>query len=165
MFYWFEPVLYLDPVAKFPETTEKDKPGFFVGFADNVGDVLTFKILKNALSIVLHRSVVRSAANPMHRNKRVTFKPDTQEVLGKLDLIPGARTRSDNQPKQRSRKSNDDVSNRNRSKAGNMSQNIGDRTRSKVHVAISKMTYSHYMMQSNSKTRLTSVTRNKLICN
>jgi hypothetical protein len=22
MFYWFEPVLYLDPVSKFPETTE-----------------------------------------------------------------------------------------------------------------------------------------------
>ena len=36
MFYWFEPVLYLDPVAKFPETTER--PGYFVGFADNVGD-------------------------------------------------------------------------------------------------------------------------------
>jgi hypothetical protein len=35
MFYWFEPFLYLDPVAKFPETTEK--PGFFVGFEDNLG--------------------------------------------------------------------------------------------------------------------------------
>ena len=67
MFYWFEPVLYLDPVAKFPETTER--PGYFVGFADNVGDVLTFKILKNDLSTVLHRSVVRSAADPGHLNK------------------------------------------------------------------------------------------------
>jgi hypothetical protein len=36
MFYWFEPVLYLDPVSKFqfPETTER--PGYFVGFADNI---------------------------------------------------------------------------------------------------------------------------------
>jgi hypothetical protein len=59
MFYWFEPVLYLDPVAKFPEITEKDKPGFFVVFADNVGDVLTFMILKDDLSTVLHRRVVR----------------------------------------------------------------------------------------------------------
>lgn len=42
MFYYFEPVLYLDPVAKFPESTKK--PGFFVVFADNVGDALTFKI-------------------------------------------------------------------------------------------------------------------------
>jgi hypothetical protein len=46
MFYWFEPVLCLDPVSKFrfPETTER--PGYFVGFTDNVGDALTFKILK-----------------------------------------------------------------------------------------------------------------------
>jgi hypothetical protein len=55
--------------------------------------------------------------------------------LEKLDTIPCATTRSYNQPKQRSRKSNDDVSNRTRSKAGNMNQNIGDRTRSKIHVA------------------------------
>jgi len=130
MCYWFEPVLYLDPVAKFPETTEK--PGFFVGFADNVGDVLTFKILKNDLSTVLHRSVVRSAADPTHRNKRVTFKSDVQESLEKLDSIPGATTLSDNQPKQRSRKPNDVVSNRTRSKTGNIDQNVGHRTRSKV---------------------------------
>jgi hypothetical protein len=36
MLYWFEPVLYLDPVSKFPESTER--PGYFVGFADNIGD-------------------------------------------------------------------------------------------------------------------------------
>jgi hypothetical protein len=83
MFYWFKPVLYLVPDANFPETTEK--PGFFVGFADNVGDVLTFKILKDDLSTVLHRSVVRSAADPAHRNKRVTFKSDIQETLDKLN--------------------------------------------------------------------------------
>jgi hypothetical protein len=28
MFYWFKPVLYLDPVSKFSETTKK--PGYFV---------------------------------------------------------------------------------------------------------------------------------------
>jgi hypothetical protein len=58
MFYWFEPLLYLDPVSKFqyPETTER--PGYFVGFADTVGDALTFKILKNDLVTVLHRSVI-----------------------------------------------------------------------------------------------------------
>ena len=55
MLYWFE------PVSKFPETTKK--PGLFVGFADNVGDVLTLKILKNDLTTVLHRSFVRSAAD------------------------------------------------------------------------------------------------------
>jgi hypothetical protein len=72
MFYWFEPVLYLDPISKFqfPETTER--PGYFVGFADNVGDALTFKILKNDLVTVLLRIVVRSAADASHQNKRVS---------------------------------------------------------------------------------------------
>jgi hypothetical protein len=61
MFYWFEPVLYLDPVSKFPETTEM--PGYFVGRANDFGDALKFKTLKNDLTTVLHRSVVQCAAN------------------------------------------------------------------------------------------------------
>jgi hypothetical protein len=68
MFYWFEPVKNLDPDSKFPEITER--PGYFVGFADDVGNALTFKILKND---VLHISVVRSAADASHRNRRVSF--------------------------------------------------------------------------------------------
>jgi hypothetical protein len=40
MFYWFEPVLYLDPVSEFTETNERT--GYFVGFADTIGDHLTF---------------------------------------------------------------------------------------------------------------------------
>jgi hypothetical protein len=86
MFYWFEPVLYLDPVSKFPETTER--PGYFVGFAHNVGDVLKIKILKNDLVTVLHKSMVRSAADASHRNKRVSFKSDVQESLKLLDTKP-----------------------------------------------------------------------------
>jgi hypothetical protein len=57
-------------------TSSTEKPGLFVGFADNVGNTLTLKILKNILSTVLHKSVVRSVADPTHRNKRVTFKSD-----------------------------------------------------------------------------------------
>jgi hypothetical protein len=81
MFSWFEPVLYLDPVSKlrFPEITER--PGYFVGFADNVGDALIFKILKNDLVTVLHRGVVISAADANHLNKRVSFRSDVQESL------------------------------------------------------------------------------------
>jgi hypothetical protein len=86
MFYWFEPVLYLDPFSKFPETTER--PGYFVGFADNVGNPLTFKILKNDLVTVLHRSVVRSAADASHRNRRVSFMSDVQESLKLLGTKP-----------------------------------------------------------------------------
>jgi hypothetical protein len=39
MLYWFEPVLYLDPVF-----------GCLIGFKDDVGDALTFKISKNDLN-------------------------------------------------------------------------------------------------------------------
>ena len=42
VFQFFEPVLYLDPRVAFPET--KELPGYFVGFAKNTGDALTFKI-------------------------------------------------------------------------------------------------------------------------
>jgi hypothetical protein len=48
-------------------------------FADNVGDALKSKILKNDLVTVLHRSVVRSAANANNSNKRVSFKSDVEE--------------------------------------------------------------------------------------
>jgi hypothetical protein len=34
MFYWFESVLYLDPVSKFQFSETKEKPGYFVVFAE-----------------------------------------------------------------------------------------------------------------------------------
>jgi hypothetical protein len=71
---------------RFPETTES--PGYFVTFANNLGDKLTFKILKNDLVIVLHRSVVRSTADANNQNKRVSFKADVQESLKSLDTKP-----------------------------------------------------------------------------
>jgi hypothetical protein len=132
MFYLFEPILYLDPVPKFqyPETTER--PGYFVGFEDNIGDALTFKILKNDLVTVLHRSVVRSAADASHRNRRVSFKSDVQESLKLLDSKPGFVWK-DSHHNYRSRKTNNDVSNRTRSKADYTDQHIGSKTRSKIH--------------------------------
>jgi hypothetical protein len=90
MFYWFEPVLYLDPVSKFQFQETTERPGYFVGFADDVGDTLTFKVLKNDLVTVLHRSVVRSAADASHRNRRVSFKSDVQESLKSLDTKPSS---------------------------------------------------------------------------
>jgi hypothetical protein len=130
MFYWFEPVLYLDPVLKFPETTEM--PGYFVGFADNVGDALTFKIMKNDLVKVLHISVFRSAADASHRNKRVSFKSDVQESL-KLLGNKASNVYKDSHHKHRSRNTNNDVSNRTRSRADYTDQHIDSRTRSKMH--------------------------------
>jgi hypothetical protein len=88
MFYWFEPDLYFDSVSKFQISETTERPGYFVGFADNVGDALKFKILKNDLVTVLHRSVVRSAADANHRNRRVSFKSDVKESLTLLDTKP-----------------------------------------------------------------------------
>jgi hypothetical protein len=42
MSHWFKYTLYLDPVSTFPETTER--PGYFVGFADNIGNSRFLKI-------------------------------------------------------------------------------------------------------------------------
>jgi hypothetical protein len=134
MFYWFEPVLYLDQVSKFQSSETTERPGYFVGFADNVGDAWTFKILKNDLFTVLHRSVMRSAADASHRNRRVSFKSDVQESLKLLDTKPSLTfVWKDSHHKNKSRNTNNDVLNRTRSKADYTDQNIGSRTRSKMH--------------------------------
>jgi hypothetical protein len=36
MFNWFEPVLYLDLISKFPFPETTERLGYFVGFADYV---------------------------------------------------------------------------------------------------------------------------------
>jgi hypothetical protein len=87
LFYCFGPVMYLDPVSTFPETTER--PGYVVELVDNVGDALTFKILKNDLVTVFYRRVMRSTADASHHhNKRISFKSDVQESLKSLDTKP-----------------------------------------------------------------------------
>jgi hypothetical protein len=73
-------------------------------------------ILKNDLVTVLHRSVVRSAADTSHRNRRVSFKSDVQESLKLLDTKPSI-VGKDSRRKHKSRRTNNDVSNRIRSKA------------------------------------------------
>jgi hypothetical protein len=61
----------LNPVSKFQLSETIERPGYFVGFADNIGDALIIKILKNDMVTGLHSSMMRSAADPSHRNKRV----------------------------------------------------------------------------------------------
>jgi hypothetical protein len=88
--------------------------------------------LKNDLVTVLHRSVVRSAADTSHRNKRVSFKSDGQESLELLDNKPSFVWK-DSHHKHKTRNTNNDVSNRTRSKADYTDQHIGCRSRSKMH--------------------------------
>jgi hypothetical protein len=83
-------------------------------------------ILKNDLLTVLQRSMVRSAADSNHRNKRVSFKLDVQESLSFVC--------KDSHHKHKSRNTNNDVSNRITCKADDIEQHIGIRTRYKLHI-------------------------------
>jgi hypothetical protein len=90
--------------------------------------------LKNDLVTVLHRSVVRSAADASHRSRRVSFKSDVKKSLEILDTKPSLSfVWKDSHLNHRSRNTNNDVSNRTRSKADYTDQHIGSRTRSKMH--------------------------------
>jgi hypothetical protein len=123
----------LDPVSKFhfPETTERS--GYFVGFTGNVERCIDPQDFENDLVTVLHRSVVISAADASHRNRRVSFKSDIQESLKFLVTKPSLTfVWKDSHHKHRSRKTNNDVSNRTRSKADYTDQHSGSRTRSKM---------------------------------
>jgi hypothetical protein len=73
---FYEPVLYLDSDETFPSS--KEKPGWWVGVANNVGDAMTFKILTEDTHKVVHRSVIRPAKDDRFKNKRVRFEPDPE---------------------------------------------------------------------------------------
>ena len=72
---FYEEVLYLDHDTKYPES--KEKPGYFVGIAENCGDALTYLILTKDTNQIICRSVVRPANNETHPNLRAS--PDSDE--------------------------------------------------------------------------------------
>jgi hypothetical protein len=76
---------------------------------------------------------VRSA-DASHQNRRLSFKSDVQESLKLLDTKPSLSfVWKDIHHKHKSRWTNNNVSNRNRSKADYTDQHIGGRIRSKMH--------------------------------
>jgi hypothetical protein len=86
------------------------------------------------LVTVLHRSVDRSAADASHRKRKVPFKSDVQKSLKLLDTKPILTFAwKDSHHKHKSRRTNNDVSTRFRSKVDYTDQHIGSRTRSKMH--------------------------------
>ena len=87
----FEPVLYKSD-ENFPHSNEL--PDYFVGFSENVGDAFCYKILKQDMKSILHRSVVRSAEDPSRRNRRVHFNNITDDILEKKDEILGMPRRT-----------------------------------------------------------------------
>jgi hypothetical protein len=69
-FYWWEPVYYKVDDASFPSDSREER-GHFVGISRNVGNAMTYKILCDKSLKVLHRSNLRSAANPSDPNLRL----------------------------------------------------------------------------------------------
>jgi hypothetical protein len=77
---------------------------------------------------------VRLAADASHLSKSVSFQSDIQESLKLLDTNPSLTfVWKDSHHKHESRKTNNDVSTRTRSKADYTDQHTGSRTRSKMH--------------------------------
>jgi hypothetical protein len=78
--------------------------------------------------------VIRSAVAAIHRNRRVSFKSDVQKSLKLFYTKPSLTfVWKDSHHKHKSRRNNNDVSNRNRSKADYTDQHISSRTWSKMH--------------------------------
>ena len=68
-FTFWQRVLYLDHEESFPHS--KERTGYWVGVADNVGDSLTYWIYDDQAKRLFARSVVR----PFNNNKRVKWDP------------------------------------------------------------------------------------------
>ena len=66
---FWQPILYLDNEFSFPSS--KERAAFWLGVAENIGDLLTYWIFDAQSKQVVARSVVR----PFHRNRRVKWDP------------------------------------------------------------------------------------------
>jgi hypothetical protein len=66
VFQWYEPVLYA--VESQIPNESKEKPGHFVGIAENCGHTMTFKVLTDDTQQVISISMVWSALAPADHN-------------------------------------------------------------------------------------------------
>ena len=84
-FYSYEPVLYKATDSKY--LNPKELPGHFVGIAKNTEDALTFQTLCEDFKTVTDRSVVRSALDFKHKNRRVQFDDEVEDQLDSLEFL------------------------------------------------------------------------------
>ena len=80
-FSWCEKVHCREDETSFPSETA-EASGCFVGFADNVGHMLTFAILTDDTNKIIYRSEVRSATDQHHSNFRTNDWGDEQDSKG-----------------------------------------------------------------------------------
>ena len=74
-FSFYEPVYYLVDEATFPSNS-KELRRRWVGVSENVGHFMTSKILTDDTHRIIHRSNIRSAADPNSRNLRLDLLND-----------------------------------------------------------------------------------------
>jgi hypothetical protein len=78
-FHFYEPIYYLDIEEQTPYS--KEKAGYWLGVAHNVGDALTYHILTDDTQLVIQRSVIRSRNDRHGINKRVSFDPNLDPAV------------------------------------------------------------------------------------
>jgi hypothetical protein len=83
-FSFYEPVYYLVDEATFPSDS-KELRGRWVGVSENVGHFMTYKILMDDTRWIIHRSNIRSVADPNSRNLRLDpLNDEPPEVIRSL---------------------------------------------------------------------------------
>ena len=94
-FSFWEPVYYKLDDNSFPSESP-EKLGRWVGVAEHVGHMMTYKILTDDTYKIIYRSDVRSALDPSTRNKRIDFLSgeDVPQVV--KSLTPSKSDQDDN---------------------------------------------------------------------
>jgi hypothetical protein len=83
-FLFYEPVYYLVDETTFPSKS-KELHGQWVGVRENVGHFMTYKILTDNTHWIIHRSNIRSVADPNSRNLRLDpHNDEPPEVIWSL---------------------------------------------------------------------------------
>lgn len=78
-FHFYEPVYYRVQEPTFPSQS-REASGKFIGFSETVGHAMTFKVLLDETSKILHRSEVRSASKPGQPNLRLATETKPSHV-------------------------------------------------------------------------------------
>ena len=81
-FRWYEKVYFREDETSFPSESG-ERSGRFVGFADNVGNALTFAILTDDTNKIIYRSEVRTAEDP----KSLILRCNDWEMILQMNLI------------------------------------------------------------------------------
>lgn len=82
-FKFWQKVLFLDQSSSFPDT--KERPGYWLGVAENIGDEMTFAILTADTLKIMYTSVVRPATDQSKLNVKALWPPLDNEKVAFVD--------------------------------------------------------------------------------